>query len=108
MRNPKYPSNWKRVSRTLRKAVGHCEQCNFPDKLSVHHKGEPYPDGRPGNPKDKHDLRRENLIVLCFKCHDEIDDIKTVTRSFRKMKKRKQAKIEVHRALGIGTGLVPV
>jgi hypothetical protein len=102
----KYPSNWRRASRRLRRAVGHCEKCNRQTDLTVHHKGEPFPDGRPGDPSDKHDLRRENLIVLCLQCHDEIDHIMGKMYTDCKRRRHKKEKLEAHRALGIGTGLV--
>ncbi len=37
--------------------------------LTVHHIGIPYPDGRQGDPHDKMDVRDENLIALCQRCH---------------------------------------
>lgn len=37
--------------------------------LTVHHIGADYPDGRPGDPRDKMDCRDENLIALCQRCH---------------------------------------
>lgn len=41
--------------------------------LTVHHIGVPYPDGRPGNPHDKMDVRPENLIAVCQRCHLILD-----------------------------------
>lgn len=37
--------------------------------LTVHHIGTPLPDGTPGNARDKMDVRDENLIALCQRCH---------------------------------------
>lgn len=37
--------------------------------LTVHHIGVPYPDGTPGDPRDKMDVRDENLIAMCQRCH---------------------------------------
>lgn len=37
--------------------------------LTVHHIGVPLPDGTPGNPRNKMDVRDENLIALCQRCH---------------------------------------
>lgn len=37
--------------------------------LTVHHIGAPLPDGTPGNARDKMDVRDENLIALCQRCH---------------------------------------
>lgn len=41
--------------------------------LTVHHIGIDHADGRPGNPHDKMDVRPENLIALCQKCHFSAD-----------------------------------
>lgn len=79
-----YPNNWRKVSRTIRRIAGNrCEWCQLapgehhpdgrPVVLSVHHVGAAYADGTPGNPHDKHDLRRENLIALCGACHWRAD-----------------------------------
>lgn len=84
MADKNYPRNWKKASRTIRKAAGYrCEWCQMgagerhPDgrvvTLSVHHQGAAYADGTPGDPHDKHDLRRENLIALCDRCHFQAD-----------------------------------
>lgn len=103
----KYPSNWKKVTKTIRRiAGGRCEQCGKPFIDSIHHIGAPYADGKPGNPRDKHDLRRENLIALCLDCHDAIDQIRAKRHTQKKRRKRKKEQLELHRSLGIGTGLV--
>lgn len=80
--SPKYPSNWPKVSGIIRSlAHWRCAWCGARNKkrlpgrkrrvvLTVHHIGVPYANGMPGNPGDKHDLRRENLIALCQECHD--------------------------------------
>lgn len=117
-----YPLNWIKASKTLRRAVRRCELCclHYPvKKLSVHHVGKPYADGRPGDPHDKHDLRRENLMVLCPWCHAFLDNmpsqqsepvrIKRLAQRQRQQankQTRKQATIDAHRLLGVGTGLV--
>jgi hypothetical protein len=103
----KYPSNWKRVTKVIRRVAGCCEQCGYPYIDSVHHVGAPYADGTPGNPRDKHDLRRENLVALCVECHDAIDHIKAKRHTDKKRKQRRREKLETHRSLGIGTGLIP-
>lgn len=75
-----YPANWPKVSRTIRRIAGNrCEWCGcasgtplpggYKVVLGVAHLGSPYPDGRPGDKEDKHDLRRENLALLCARCH---------------------------------------
>jgi ribosomal protein L34E len=112
MKARKYPRCWKRVSRIIR-ALAHerCERCGqHCDNLSVHHIGAPYIDGTPGNKTDKHDIRRENLAALCYTCHCELDgvDLGAVRRKYKKRKAKRRNKLETHRALGIGTGLVVV
>lgn len=69
-----YPENWERMSLLLRqKAGGKCELClaanYFPHPitgsavvLTVHHIN--------GNPTDN---RKMNLIVLCQRCHNKLD-----------------------------------
>lgn len=37
--------------------------------LTVHHIGVDKPDGTPGDAHDKMDVREENLIALCQRCH---------------------------------------
>lgn len=37
--------------------------------LTVHHIGVEKPDGTPGDPDDKMDVRDENLAALCSRCH---------------------------------------
>lgn len=38
-------------------------------RLTTHHIGVTKPDGAPGDPHDKMDVRDENLIALCQRCH---------------------------------------
>lgn len=108
----KYPRNWPKVTGILKRLTHyHCERCgqkkghHYLKQLTVHHQGAPYADGRPGDPRDKHDLRRENLIVLCNQCHDEVEPKR---KKYRKIEQKKQSKRARHRALGVGTGLVLV
>ncbi len=91
MRN--YPSNWKKVSLLIRAlADGHCQNCGeLCEHLSVHHIGVACADGRPGDPRDKHDLRRENLIALCFTCHDSLENIRVGGRTRRLVTNEKVA-----------------
>jgi HNH endonuclease len=104
----KYPRCWKRASAVIRRlANGHCERCSQEcQNLEVHHIGAPYIEGRPGSPRDKHDIRRENLAAICFTCHDQLEHVGAIRRRMRTRRKNKRAKREAHRALGIGTGLV--
>lgn len=105
----KYPRNWKKASRTIRRITGYlCEQCGKPAH-SVHHKGMPFATGdgwRPGKRSDKHDLRRENLASLCYDCHNDADG--GALDWYSHLRKRGASKKRKHRALGIGTGLVPL
>lgn len=41
--------------------------------LTVAHLGVSYPDGRPGDQRDKMDCRDENLAALCQQCHLRYD-----------------------------------
>jgi hypothetical protein len=101
--HPPYPANWGKVTQVLRRVVGRCERCGATQDLTVHHQGIPYPDGRPGDPRDKHDLRRENLICICCACHDRAEPVRVQIREIKARRKRRRAR---HRALGVGTGLV--
>jgi Zn finger protein HypA/HybF involved in hydrogenase expression len=90
-----YPSNWRKVTLTIRRIAGwKCEQCGK-RAHSVHHKGTPYADGQQGDSRDKHDIRRENLQALCEQCHKEADHIGPPNpRNIRKAKRRNQRKKE--------------
>jgi 5-methylcytosine-specific restriction endonuclease McrA len=63
----------KRAKWVIRRlANGHCERCRRRCELwelAAHHLGPPYANGKPGDPHDKHDIRRENLVALCPECH---------------------------------------
>jgi 5-methylcytosine-specific restriction endonuclease McrA len=106
-----YPHNWKKISLTIRRlAHGQCEWCHVPcSNLSVHHIGAPRPNGRgwkKGNCQDKHDVRRENLVALCWPCHSAAD---APGRFYAERHRAKKAtKRAQHLALGVGTGLVVV
>lgn len=65
-----YPANWSRVSWLVRRLYGfRCAWCGSSHHTRCHHLGAAFPDGRPGNSHDKHDLRwPENLICLCQEC----------------------------------------
>ena len=82
MDRSRYPKDWEAISRRVRfeRAGGKCEQCGAVNGephpltgsrvvLTVHHIGAPHPDGTPGDPHDKMDVRDENLIALCQRCH---------------------------------------
>jgi 5-methylcytosine-specific restriction endonuclease McrA len=110
MRKADYPSNWGKVSRTIRRIAGNCcEWCHIPNGvplpsgrdglvvLTVAHLGAPLATGtvgwRPGDKHDKHDVRRENLAALCQACHlrFDLDDHIAHARATRARKKREQA-----------------
>lgn len=92
----KYPRNWSEISKRIRedRAGNVCEECGVPNGayvtrakgdrnqwtqvesgkgtrivLTVHHIGVDHADGTPGDPRDKMDIRDENLIALCQACH---------------------------------------
>lgn len=81
----RYPSNWKEISLRIREREGwQCKFCGAKQGephphtgstviLTVAHLGVPYPDGTPGNPHDKMDVRDENLAALCPRCHLNYD-----------------------------------
>ena len=90
---PGYPVNWSKVSWLLRNKAGNrCEWCGSSDRLNVHHMGVPYPNGKPGDRRDKHDLRRENLYVLCGQCHQWIEQLlaEEERRERRRQKRKRQ------------------
>lgn len=60
-----YPPNWPEIARRLKQEAGwRCEECGHPHEpeagytLTVHHKN-----------GDKANCTRENLAVLCQRCH---------------------------------------
>ena len=103
----RYPSNWKKVSLTIRRIAGNrCEHCGIANGvplpsgragkvvLTVAHLGTPFPDGRPGDKHDKRDVRRENLAALCQKCHlsYDLEDHILHARQTRQRKKYEAAR----------------
>lgn len=101
-----YPPNWPKVSLTIRRIAGWCcEWCGIPNGvplpsgrngcvvLTVAHLGTPYPNGRPGDKHDKHDIRRENLAALCQRCHlrYDLEDHIRHAKETRTRKKREAA-----------------
>ena len=106
----RYPSNWRKVSLTIRRVAGwRCEWCQIANGaplpsgrvgkvvLTVAHLGTPYADGKPGNKQDKHDVRRENLAALCQACHLRYDLDEHIQHA-RETRYRK--KVEVFQAAG--------
>lgn len=81
----RYPKDWNAISRRVRERDGwRCQWCGalhgqpHPRTgsrvvLTVAHLGAPYPDGRPGDKRDKSDCRDENLAALCQACHLAFD-----------------------------------
>ena len=61
--------------------------------LTVHHIGVPYPDGRPGDPHDKMDVRPENLVALCQRCHLLADLPIHMQHAKETRRKKKQEKV---------------
>lgn len=108
MDKSRYPRNWSKVSRTIRRIAGwRCEWCGVANGLplpsgrdgvvvlTVAHLGAQIATGnswRLGDKHDKHDVRRENLAALCQACHlrfDLDDHIEHACRT-RQRKKREQ------------------
>ncbi|EFH82740.1 hypothetical protein [Ktedonobacter racemifer] len=105
----RYPSNWRKVSLTIRRIAGQrCERCGVangvplpsgrPGKvvLTVAHLGASRPTGEgwvAGDKHDKHDVRRENLQALCAACHlaYDHDDHILHAKETRSRKKREVA-----------------
>jgi len=89
MKNRKdYPDDWEELSNQIRfdRAKGKCEDCGRSHKarywngqrfitviLATVHLGIDKPDGSPGNKRDLHDCRPENLKALCQRCHLLLD-----------------------------------
>ena len=101
-----YPRAWRKISRTIRRIAGNqCEQCGIANGtplpsgragrvvLTVAHIGAPFANGAPGNKHDKHDVRRENLLALCQRCHLTLDleDHIAHAKATRTNRKREQA-----------------
>lgn len=98
----KYPPNWKALSKELRfiRAQGRCEQCGAENYqphpitgsrviLTVAHKGIDKPDGTPGSKTDLFDLRPENLIVLCQRCHLNFDRPENLEKGWQTRKRNR-------------------
>jgi 5-methylcytosine-specific restriction endonuclease McrA len=80
----RYPENWKEISLAIRNRDGwRCKWCGaengkpHPETgskvvLTVAHLGTEKPDG-PGDKHDKMDVRPENLVALCQRCHLNFD-----------------------------------
>ncbi len=56
--------------------------------MAVHHIGAYKPDGSPGNPNDKMDCRKENLICLCQRCHLIADLANHITARHRNKRQK--------------------
>lgn len=82
MRKGAYPADWDEIATDIKtKAKWVCAdcgmQCRRPGEpfdthrrtMSVHHIGAAHADGTPGDIHDKMDVRAENLIALCSRCH---------------------------------------
>lgn len=107
MDKSRYPPGWSKISKTIRRVAGNrCEQCGIANGLplpsgrsgkvvlTVAHLGTPYANGQPSSKHDKHDVRRENLLALCQRCHLALDleDHIEHAKATRKRKKRELAR----------------
>jgi len=109
MDRSRYPADWEQISQRIRfeRAGGKCEQCgavnNQPHPLTgnkvvltVHHIGVAHADGSPGSPHDKMDVREENLIALCQRCHFIADlPIHMANAKATRLRKKLEAKAAV-------------
>lgn len=105
----RYPKNWREISHQIRfvRADGRCEGTEqFPDCQAVHgkphpdtgskvvlttaHIGAPHADGSEGDKHDKMDVRPENLLALCQRCHLNLDIKEHVANRMATMRKRKE------------------
>lgn len=114
----KYPPDWGDISKRIRERAGNvCEECGVPNGshvtrakgdrsqwtqveagkgtrivLTVHHIGVDHADGTPGDPRDKMDVRDENLIALCQACHlaADLDQHIAEARKTRARKRHEQ------------------
>lgn len=81
-----YPPGWRKMSDRIRfgRAKGCCEWCGAEHGqlhprtgsvvvLTTAHLGTSFPDGTPGDKRDKRDVRAENLAALCQACHLDFD-----------------------------------
>ena len=95
----RYPHNWRSISQRIRfeRAGGKCEHCGAVHGqphpitgkrtiLAVAHLGTPHRDGTAGNRYDLHDVREENLMALCQRCHFAYD--REANAEKRKISKR--------------------
>ena len=109
MDRSRYPTGWCKISLTIRRIAGNrCEFCGVSNGsplrsgrngkvvLTVAHLGAPLATGDgwiPGDPHDKHDVRRESLAALCQRCHLRLDlpDHIAHAKETRQRKIREQA-----------------
>jgi hypothetical protein len=107
----RYPANWEEISYRIRfvRAGGKCEGSPaYPDCRAEHgkphpvtgsivvlttaHIGASWPDGTPGDPHDKMDVRDENLKAWCQRCHLTYDLSEHIAnRKRNQRRKREQA-----------------
>lgn len=108
----RYPPDWKAISLRIRnRSRGRCEcrgECGLHKGrrcveinghkaefakgwvvLTVAHLGVPKPDGSPGDPHDKLDVRDENLKALCQRCHLRFDHDEHMKNAKRTREKKK-------------------
>jgi hypothetical protein len=116
----RYPKDWKQISLRIRERSGNrcecegecglhrtnpgprrcCERNGEKAKwakgkviLTVAHLGVPKPDGTPGDPHDKLDVRDENLKAMCQRCHLRYD-LKEHMKNAANTRRRKKLKHE--------------
>ena len=112
----RYPKDWRKISERIRaRSGGQCEcngecglHCTTPGPrrcverngqpakwakgkiiLTVAHLGVTKPDGAPGDPHDKMDVRDENLKAMCQRCHLRYDIVEHAKNSKRTRERKK-------------------
>lgn len=98
----RYPSNWRQISLRIRERDGwRCKFCGAENGkphpitgskvvLTVAHLGVAKPNGEPGDPHDKMDVRDENLAALCQPCHLRYDMPEHIANRRRNRLKRQE------------------
>lgn len=113
MDNARYPADWATISQRIRfgRAGGRCERCGAQHGqphprtgsrvvLTTAHIGAPHADGRPGDKRDKMDVRDDNLLALCQACHlrEDIAEHAANAAATRRRKRLEAGQLELFSA----------
>lgn len=97
----RYPENWKNISLAIRNRENwRCKWCGAENGqphpitgskvvITVAHLGTPHADGTPGDKHDKMDVRPENLVALCQRCHLNFDRDEHALNAAKTRRRRK-------------------